>query len=125
PRVGARTGGAPEGVQGEPRPGSRAEATRGAARDSARRGQPAARDPPGLEGPVFDGRGVRGDARRVRQVRAYVLIDMPGLTSHPPHVRDSACTVSPSAHAPTVCRAACGPARSRTCAATPAGTSCR
>src|ERR1019366_6146557 len=32
-----------------------------------------ARDPPGVEGPLLAGRGVRRDAGRVREVRAHVL----------------------------------------------------
>ena len=47
PRVRARAGGPPEGVQGEPRPGARRHAPRGAAQGRARQRQPAAADPPG------------------------------------------------------------------------------
>ncbi len=43
PRVRARTGGAVEGVQGQPRPGARGQAPGGAARDRTRQRQPAAR----------------------------------------------------------------------------------
>ena len=76
------------------------EAPGGAARDRARQRQPAARDPPGTEGPLLAGRGVRGDAGRVRQVRAHVLMSHAGTRG--------ACTCEvharpqPSAHAPMV-----------------------
>ncbi len=60
-------------VQGQPRPGARRAAPGGAARGRPRHREPAARDPPGAEGPLLAGRGVRRDAGRLRQVRAHVL----------------------------------------------------
>ena len=42
----------------------------GAARGRARQREPAAADPPGAQGPRLDGRGLRRDARRVRQIPA-------------------------------------------------------
>ena len=41
---------------------------------AARHREPAARDPPGAAGPLLAGGGLRGDAGRVRQVRADLLI---------------------------------------------------
>ncbi len=73
PRVRARTARAPGEVQGRARPRARAAAPRGAAGGRARHRQPAAGDPPGAEGPLLDRRGLRGDAGRLRQVRADVL----------------------------------------------------
>ena len=46
----------------------------------ARQREPAAGDPPGAQGPLLAGRGVRGDAGRVRQVRADVLSGATGAT---------------------------------------------
>ncbi len=70
PRVRARAGRPPEGVQGEPRPGARRHPPRGAAHRRRRQRQPAAADPPGAQGPRLDGRGLRRDARRLRQISA-------------------------------------------------------
>ncbi len=53
---------------------ARRAAPGGVARRRAWLGEPAARDPPGVEGPLLSGRGLRRDAGRLRQVRADVLI---------------------------------------------------
>ena len=60
-------------LQGRPRPGAGGSAPGGAARGGARQREPAADDPPGAEGPLLAGRGVRGDAGRLRPVRAALL----------------------------------------------------
>ena len=49
------------------RPGARRAAPGGAARGRARDRQPRAVHPPGAEGPLLDGRGLRRDAGRVRR----------------------------------------------------------
>ena len=58
------------GVQARPRPGARGDAAGGAARRLPRHGQPHAPDPPGAEGPLLDGRGVRRDEGRLRGLQA-------------------------------------------------------
>ena len=68
----ARAGRAAEGVQGRARPGAGRAAAGGAPGGLPRRRQPAAADPPGAQGRVLAGRGVRRDARRVRGVPARV-----------------------------------------------------
>ncbi len=96
PGVRARTGGAVDGVQGESGWGARRAAPGGAARGRARVGEPAAGDPPGVEGSLLARGGLRGDAGRVRKVRADVLDDLPAGGQ----VLGRACTTQPSAHAP-------------------------
>ncbi len=61
------------GLQGRPRSGARRSAPRRAPRSRSRHGEPRAVHPPGAQGSLLDGRGLRRDAGRVRQVRADVL----------------------------------------------------
>ena len=74
PGVGARTARAPGRLQGQPRQELRGPARLEELREAARGSEnllPG--DPPGAEGPLLDGRGVRSDAGRLRQVHADVL----------------------------------------------------
>ena len=71
---------APEGVQGQPRPGQGRPAPRGAARRRPRHRQPAALHQGGAARPRLDGRGLRGDAGRLRQVPADVLAMIASIT---------------------------------------------
>ena len=100
PRVRARAGRAPEGVQGRPRPGrsssQRLEELREAA---ARHRQPAAAHQGRAARPRLDGRGLRRDARRLRRVPADVLMTRP-----PPAARARRCSSS-------TCRTASSPRR--------------
>ncbi|CAA9470919.1 MAG: Methylmalonyl-CoA mutase, partial [uncultured Solirubrobacteraceae bacterium] len=73
PAVRARPGRAPQGVQGRPRPGARPAAPRRAQDGRRGLGQPAVSHPPGAQGPLLDGRGVRRDARGLRGLPARDL----------------------------------------------------
>ena len=89
PGVRAPAGGAPEGVQGRPRPGRRSTSRLEELREAcARRRQPARADARRAEGPRHARRGLRRDARGVRRVLRG-LAGGRDLLEQLPHRRDA------------------------------------
>ena len=114
PGVRARAGRAPEAFKADRDQElveRRLEELREAARGTR---QPAAADPPGAEGPLLDGRGLRRDAGRVRQVHADLLISPARRTRRAS--RTCAISATPSntvaSPSPVICHSASAVSRS-------------